>query len=39
MAVERDGKYKYPPEEQDAQDFIQHLAYSDKGRVEKAKHR
>lgn len=34
---EKTGGYKYPPEEQDAQDYIDHLAYSDKGRVEKGK--
>jgi integrase len=30
-------EYQYPPKEQDAHDFIDHLAYSDKGRVEKGK--
>lgn len=34
---EKNGGYKYPPEEQDAKDFIDHLAYSDKGGVEKGK--
>ena len=30
-------EYRYPPEEADARDFLQHLAFSDKGRVEKGK--
>lgn len=34
---QKNGAYKYPIEEQDAQEFIEHLAYSDKGRVEKGK--
>mgnify|MGYP000527786784 CR=1 FL=1 len=34
---ERNGEYKYPPQEADAQAFIEHLAFSDTGRVEKGK--
>jgi integrase len=34
---ERRGKYHYPPDEEDAQDYIDYLAYSEKGRVEKGK--
>ena len=34
---EKRGEYQYPPTEQDAQDYIQHLVYSDKGRVENGK--
>jgi integrase len=31
------GEYHYPPDEADAQDFFEYLAFSDKGRVEKGK--
>jgi integrase len=34
---ERCGQYKYPPDEEDAHAFMEHLAFSDKGRVEKGK--
>ncbi len=34
---EQAGRYKYPPDAEDAHDFMEHLAYSDKGRVEKGK--
>lgn len=34
---EQHGKYVHPPDEEDATDFMEHLAYSDKGEVAKGK--